>query len=43
MTTVVGVRLDDGMRESLEDKMRKGNFLNLSDYLRYLLRCRMEE
>lgn len=42
MSSTIGVRLDDGLREKIERRSREGNFLNLSDYLRHVIREKVE-
>ena len=42
MASTVGVRLDDGLREKIRRKAKEGNYLNISDYLRHLIRENIE-
>ena len=42
MASNVGCRIDDEMREKLTEKMRRKNYLNISEYIRSVLRKEIE-
>jgi len=41
-TVVVSARIPRALYERLVEKMAKNGFLNVSDFLRYIIRCHVE-